>query len=275
MGGLTCVLAASGLWAASGTVASAKEVLRGVSVRERVVALSFDDGPDPRWTPRVLSLLGRFHDTATFFVTGENAAAHPALIRREIAQGDQVGDHTYSHPHLERLPALVVQTQIERAARAIERAGAPPPTLFRPPFGQLDATVSRTARRDGLELVLWSVCVERRVDHGPIPAEVASILSLIRPGSIILAHDGGEPDRSRTLAALPLLLRGLRAHGYKAVTIGRLLTLSRRRAARKPAALPAVHFASCCLPSAAGSRARPDPLGSVGMGTRMRLLRFA
>ena len=224
--GVVGVMATGGLFALRGAFSNGQgELLRRVSVRERVVALSFDDGPDPRWTPRVLSLLGRYQASATFFVTGRNADAHPALIEREVALGEEVANHTYSHPYLVRLPAAAVQTEIERATEAIQRAGAPRPTLFRPPYGMLDATIVNTVRRNRLQLVLWSITVERYLDQGTIKTEVARILSAIRPGSIILAHDGGVPDRSRTLTALPILLQGLRERGYQTISVGQLLAL--------------------------------------------------
>ena len=223
-------VAAAGVLFAGCMVATSYEValpVYAVPVGGRMVALSFDDGPDPRWTPSVLAILRRYRARATFFVTGENALAHPGLLRDEVAAGDEVGDHTYSHPYLTGLGAAAVQQQIQEAAVAIQQAGAPRPTLFRPPYGLLDRTVERAAQADNLRLILWSVCVERFVDHGPSRAEVARILSRVRPGAIILAHDGGIPDRRRTLAALPLLLSGLERRGYRIVTVGRLLASSR------------------------------------------------
>ena len=219
-------MAAAGVLLAGCAVAPSRDValpVHAVRVHARVVALSFDDGPDPRWTPRVLALLRRYRARATFFVTGENALAHPGLLRDEVAAGDEVGDHTYSHPYLTRLNADVVRQQIKEAALAIQQAGAPRPTLFRPPYGLIDRTIERAAQADNLRLILWSVCVERFVNHGPSRAEVARILSRVRPGAIILAHDGGIPDRRRTLAALPLLLGALQRRGYQIVTVGRLL----------------------------------------------------
>jgi peptidoglycan-N-acetylglucosamine deacetylase len=223
-------VAAAGVLLAGCMVAAGRDVtlpVHAVPVGVRMVALSFDDGPDPRWTPSVLALLRRYRARATFFVTGENALAHSRLLRDEVSAGDEVGDHTYSHPYLTRLNAAAVRQQIKEAALAIRRSGAPLPTLFRPPYGLIDRTIERAVQADNLRLILWSVCLERFVNHGPRGLEVARILSRVRPGAIILAHDGGIPDRRRTLAALPLLLSGLERRGYRIVTVGRLLASSR------------------------------------------------
>src|SRR5262249_51432874 len=146
--GLVCVVLLSVVVSVvvfSGRASGGGRVLRRVDVRERVVAFSFDDGPDPRWTPRVLQLLRHFHATATFFVTGLNARLHPGLIHQELGQGGEIADHTYTHPYLVRLTAAAVQAQIERTIAAIERDRAPRPRLFRPPYGLLDDTVERLA----------------------------------------------------------------------------------------------------------------------------------
>ncbi len=206
-----------------------RQALFRVQTHDRVVALTLDDGPDPRWTPTVLSLLERYRARATFFLIGRHALAYPAWVAAELAAGDEIGDHSYSHPDLRRLPASTVAHELDQGAQAIVRAGAPWPKLFRPPMGFTDATVERVADAQSFRTILWSVAVERYVDHLPLARAVAEILSRIRPGSIILAHDGGVPDRRRTLAALPLLLRGLQSRSYRVVDVSQLLQLASGR----------------------------------------------
>lgn len=201
--------------------------LRSVQLDERAVALTFDDGPDPRYTPVVLRLLARYGAHATFFLIGSRALAQRALLRAELAAGYEIGDHTLDHSTLTRLSPAAAGREIAAGASAIAAAGAPRPTLFRPPLGELDAAVVRDAAADRLRVVLWSVAVERETDHDPTATAVSDLLRKIRPGTIVLAHDGGPPSRAATLAALPSLLRELRARGYRIVTVSELLRLAR------------------------------------------------
>ena len=195
-----------------------------VPTHRRLVALTFDDGPDPRWTPTVLSLLDRYHAKATFFLVGANAVAHPDLVHAELAAGDEVGNHSYDHPDLILLTPAGVDSEVERATTALQQVGAPAPRYFRPPRGLTDEAVGVIADVHRYRTVLWDLAVEHFVDHVPTVAEgVRLMLDRVRPGSIILAHDGGIPDRRRTMEALPLLLGGLRARGYGLVDVTQLL----------------------------------------------------
>jgi len=197
------------------------------------VALTFDDGPDPRWTPLVLDQLARHHATATFFLVGRNAEAHTDLVAAELAHHDEIGDHTWSHADLSRLSIGEIDAEIKNGSTAIQAAGAPKPYLFRPPKGRSNHAVAVIADAQGYTTVLWDQSFERYVNHGADAASaVAEILDRIRPGSIILAHDGGIPDRSRTMSALPLLLDGLTARGYDIVDVSRLFALRRSHPAK-------------------------------------------
>ena len=187
--------------------------------------LSFDDGPSVRYTPTVLRLLAAHGDHATFFIIGRNAAAAPQLVADEVAAGDEVGNHTWDHPDLRRLPAVDVLHELQQAAAAIQRAGGVDPVLFRPPKGEADAAVAAAAGALGYRTLMWSLSLERYVDHGDVRAGVDRLLGQIRPGAVILAHDGGLPNRDRTMAALSPLLDGLAARGYQVVTAGQLLGL--------------------------------------------------
>jgi len=200
-----------------------------VHTAQRLVALTFDDGPDPRWTPQVLDLLHRYGASATFFDTGINAQAHPDLIAAEIAGGHEIGDHTWSHPDLRSLPPPAMEAEMVRGAEAIHAAGAPIPQLFRPPYGSSDDTVAIVAAAQGYRTVRWNLALEHYVNHRLGVVEgVEALLGRVRPGSIILAHDGGVPERSRTLEALPLLLKGLEARGYRVVDASTLLASTQR-----------------------------------------------
>lgn len=193
-----------------------------------VVALSFDDGPDPRWTPRVLDALAAHDARATFFDEGEHGLQWPELLQRTVAEGHEVANHTYSHPDVLGLDRAEVADQVRRAVAAFRQAGIRPVPLFRPPKGRYDTEAARAVRATGHLTVGWDVCLERILArHVDDDQAVAELLARVRPGSIVLAHDGGIPDRSRTVAVLPALLAGLRAEGYEVVTVTELLAEAR------------------------------------------------
>lgn len=189
--------------------------------RAREVALTFDDGPDPRYTPRVLAILKRFGVPATFFEIGKMVRAHPDLTRDVVAAGCVVGNHTETHPYLERKSDDGVRREIDAAADALEQADGIRTALFRPPRGHWNPTIFRAVRRDHDRIILWTVAVEHSDAH--TPAQMAArALSMARPGAIFLLHDGGPP-RERTVQALPLLIDGLQRRHYRFVTIPDLL----------------------------------------------------
>jgi peptidoglycan/xylan/chitin deacetylase (PgdA/CDA1 family) len=195
-----------------------------VDTDQRIVALTFDDGPDPRWTPQVLDLLRQYHAHATFFEVGKNVVAHPDLVHAVLSDGNEVADHTWDHPDLEIMPAVKVDEEITQGADAITQVGAPAPKYFRPPKGLTDEAVGVLANANQYRTIFWDLCLERFVDHTPdMPDAVLDMLTRVKPGSIILAHDGGIPDRTKTMETLPMLLKGLKARGYKMVDVTQLL----------------------------------------------------
>jgi peptidoglycan-N-acetylglucosamine deacetylase len=189
-----------------------------------MLALTFDDGPDPRWTPRVLALLRQYHAHATFFEVGKRVVAHPDLVHDVLADNNEVADHTWDHPDLEVMSTAEVSQEINRGADAITSAGAPTPKYFRPPKGLTDDAVGVLANANQFRTIFWDLCLEAFVNHtGNMPEAVGDMLGRVKPGSIILAHDGGIPDRTKTMQTLPMLLEGLKARGYKIVDVTQLL----------------------------------------------------
>lgn len=198
-----------------------------VQTTEKAVALTFDDGPSPRWTPAVLKILAQFKARGTFFLVGRNALANPRLVAQEVLAGDEIGNHTFDHPNLRALTAAGVDKELVRGARAIERAGAPKPTLFRPPWGFTDKAAQALAGRHSYRTIAWNLAVEHFVDHQSVNRGVSEIMARVSPGAIILAHDGRKANRTRTIEALPILLKDLRARGYRLVTVDELLRMGR------------------------------------------------
>jgi peptidoglycan/xylan/chitin deacetylase (PgdA/CDA1 family) len=176
------------------------------------VALTFDDGPWPGTTERILAVLGRLRAPATFFVVGRQVERYPELVRRELAAGMTLGTHSYSHPlSFDRLPADRLRDEITRGRRSLDRLGVRP-VGFRPPGGAASRTVVATAESFGHRTVLWTVDADDWRPGVTSDQIVARVLGAVRPGAIVLLHDGGG-DRSATLAALPAIIDGLRRLG--------------------------------------------------------------
>jgi peptidoglycan/xylan/chitin deacetylase (PgdA/CDA1 family) len=190
------------------------------SERAREIALTFDDGPGP-YTPGVLDVLERLHVHATFFEIGAMLRYFSASTLRELRDGDVIGDHTETHPELARLPAHQQREELFEQIARIELLGGPRPVLFRPPYGSYDATTMRELHKLHLLMVLWSVDTGDYLQPG-VSVIVQRALAGAHPGAIILMHDAGG-TRTQTIAALPAIIRGLRARGYRLVTVPQLL----------------------------------------------------
>ena len=154
---------------------------------------------------------------------GRRALAHPDLVAQELAQGMKVEDHTYTHPHLTALTSAGVRAELAGGSAALMHLGVPRPLEFRPPFGDRDGRVDDIGRSMGYRMVLWDFCLEHYIHRYGIRLGVERLVGAVRPGSIILAHDGGIPDRTKTLKTLPMLLAGLQQRGFKMVDVTQLL----------------------------------------------------
>lgn len=197
-------------------------VLWRANAPSKMAALTFDDGPDPRYTPRILEILNRYGVKATFFLEGKQVQANPELARTALAQGHVIGNHTFTHPYLNRLSARAVRAELTDCDRCLETNLHLKTHLFRPPRGEWNPIIFREAKRDGDDIILWTVAVEHQEAKTP-RAMAARALRLIRPGGILLLHDGGSASRENTVKALPLLLDGLKKRGYRCVTVPELL----------------------------------------------------
>ena len=179
----------------------------------RSVALTFDDGPQPTWTLRILRILEDFNVKATFFTIGYRVRAYPEIARQLLRAGMELGNHSQSHPNsppFTQLPDGRLRAEMRAGARALEEIGVEP-TVFRPVGGAWNGRVLREADALGERTVLWSV--DSRDWTGISPdAIVRNVLGSVGPGSIILLHDGGG-DSAATAAALPRIIRGIRAKG--------------------------------------------------------------
>lgn len=193
-----------------------------VETDEREVFLTFDDGPDPAYTPTVLDRLDQAGVSATFFLIGRNALTHPDLVHEIASRGHVIGNHTQDHLWLDGLPQQQVHDQITACERSFASVGVATTGLFRSPRGWTSDAVRASVDDIGLRSAFWTDCVEAFVrDHGPRGA-AERIAGRMRPGSVILTHDGGaldgpnpqRIDRSGSVAALPYLIDAIRDRGF-------------------------------------------------------------
>jgi peptidoglycan-N-acetylglucosamine deacetylase len=181
------------------------------------VYLTFDDGPDPDWTPRVLDALDKAQVRATFFAIGAQAQHSPELMRRIYSAGHAIGNHTYSHRHPWLMSRRAARAQVRDGAEALSDIIGVAPRFYRPPHGRSRTCMSDEAARCGEKVVLWDVSA---VDWGPLGTApgIEKRLSAVKGGDIVLMHDGrnqhNRPDELTKV--LPTFLAGLSARGLRA-----------------------------------------------------------
>jgi peptidoglycan/xylan/chitin deacetylase (PgdA/CDA1 family) len=195
---------------------------RSCPTEQPVVALTFDDGPTPNLTPVVLDILKEYQMKATFFVLGPKVKQNAELLKRAVAEGHEIGNHTWRHAHLTKLSPEEVTEELNKTSQAIEDATGKKPVLCRPPFldsdGELDG---RIFHEFGMKVIACSV---DSLDWRDRDAELAlkNIVEKVTPGAIILCHET-EPT---TVKALPEILAALKAKGLRSVTVSELIAIS-------------------------------------------------
>ncbi|MGI8469340.1 MAG: glycosyltransferase [Pyrinomonadaceae bacterium] len=212
------------------------------------IALTFDDGPDPTWTPKILDILKQENVKGTFFVIGENGQANPELVKRIVNEGHEIGNHTFTHPNLGEVPAKVTDLELSATQRLIESLTGRSTRLFRAPyFGDAEPTtpdeVEPTAQAQRLGYISVGLHIDpddwqlydkdgtRRTADELVKETLdqAAIRTPEERGEIVLLHDGGG-DRSATVAALPRIIEQLRAQGYELTTVSDLAGITRDEA---------------------------------------------
>jgi peptidoglycan/xylan/chitin deacetylase (PgdA/CDA1 family) len=185
------------------------------------IALTFDDGPNPTYTPQVLAILRQYKVKATFFCVGSMVQAYPSLVKQEYAEGHVIGNHTWGHPNMPSLSIASIIWQLTTAGDAIQQVIGVRPDLFRPPYGAISNNVLTYANYLGLTIIQWNVD-PRDWSRPGVDVIYARVLAQTSAGSIILMHDGGG-DRTQTVAALPMIIEWFQTHGFQFVTIPRLV----------------------------------------------------
>ena len=199
-----------------------------------MIALTFDDGPDPEWTPAILDILKRENVPATFFVIGKNGQAHPDLLRRIVNEGHELGNHTFTHPNLGEIPGRITDLELNATQRLIESITGRSTVLFRPPyFGDAEADKPEEVEPAIRAEKLGYIIVGLRIDPGDWKPDVTADEIVQKTidkamdtnpetrGQVVLLHDSGG-DRQATIAALPRIIHELRARGFKFVLVSTL-----------------------------------------------------
>jgi len=189
----------------------------GYHVGQEVVALTFDDGPSPTYTPQILRILTADHVPASFSIIGRQGAADTGILGQEAADGFALVNHTWDHVNLAALPAAEWPAEVDRTDTLLAGALGHPVRCLRPPYGDAGPAVVNGLAQRGLAELLWSIDPSDYLRPGA--TTIASrVLSALRPGAIILLHDGGG-DRSQTVAALPTIISGIQTAGYRIVPV--------------------------------------------------------
>lgn len=188
---------------------------------EKLIALTFDDGPMPKYTPRILDILAEKKVRATFMVVGSRVEANPDLFRREMAGRHEIGNHTWSHKVLPFADRDGVDREIRRTDEIVEKLSGKRPALFRPPRGCISGDCLTVASRLEYDVLMWSLQLHE--DAFDAAGNVTYVADNLVPGTVLLAHDFGNASRAVGLQALPDLIDAVRARGYEFVTASELL----------------------------------------------------
>lgn len=204
------------------------EVMRYGKPREKVVALTFDDGPSSEYTPEILNILGRYKIKATFFVVGENAELYPDLVKRIYLEGHEIGNHTFTHPNMADISSFRTKIELNTNQRLIEELTGHSTILLRPPY-LIDAEPSKpdeflpVLRAQKMGYIMVGALIDSQDWQRPSSAQILQrVVDGLSDGSVILLHDAGG-DRSQTVKALPEIIKILRRMGYRFVTVSQLL----------------------------------------------------
>lgn len=199
-------------------------------INQPVIAMTFDDGPSAVLTPRLLDILKQRNIKVTFFVLGQLVQEHPEILQRAVAEGHEIGNHSWDHKALNKQGEGGLRHELSDTSAEITKATGKPVTIMRPPYGATNARLNRAIEKEyGMKVILWSVDPFDWKRPGP---QVVSqrILKETKPGAIILSHD----IHPGTIEAMPATLDALLAKGYKFVTVSELLSMEDKQPAQAP-----------------------------------------
>jgi peptidoglycan-N-acetylglucosamine deacetylase len=199
------------------------QVFWDIKTKKKLVALTFDDGPDPIFTPQILDALAKYDAKATFFVIGAEAEKYPEIIRREANEGHEIANHTYRHHFRDHFQPNKLKEELAKTSKVIERLSGQTPSLYRPHSGYYNEMIVNTAVNNGYRVVLWSWHQDTKDWKRPGIGKITqNVVSDTKPGDIVIFHDAGG-DRKQTVKAVENILKILYQKGYKCVTVSELL----------------------------------------------------
>jgi peptidoglycan/xylan/chitin deacetylase (PgdA/CDA1 family) len=203
--------------------AGARISYSSVNITQPVVAMTFDDGPHPSLTPKLLDILKERNIKCTFFLIGQNMKAYPQIVRRIIAEGHEIGAHTYTHCSLTSRSDAQIRSELQRSEEALMAAANYRPQLVRPPYGAINTRIKQLMFSEfGYSTIMWSVDPQDWRRPG-VSVVTSRLVSGARPGAIMLAHDIHPP----TIQAVPAMFDQLLAKGYQFVTVSQLMNMEK------------------------------------------------
>ncbi|MFJ7666359.1 polysaccharide deacetylase family protein [Lysinibacillus sp. NPDC097195] len=203
----------------------AGQILWEIKTNEKIIALTFDDGPHKKYTPEILDILAKYQAKSTFFIVGENAEKNSEIVQRMYEDGHELAIHTYTHPLRTNVPNLL--KEIKQTHDTIYGITGYTPTLFRPVEGQYTDGMIEAVAKEGYKVVMWSWHQDTMDWKSPgVNKIVNTVLKGAKEGNIVLFHDGGG-DRGQTVKALEKILAELDKQGYKFVTVSELLEVQK------------------------------------------------
>ena len=195
---------------------------KSCDVDGKFLALTFDDGPHPENSPKLLEILKQHNAKATFFILGNNAEKYPVLLKRMKEEGHEIGNHSWSHPHLTAMDFPEIRSELERTSKAVSDATGQSPKVFRPPFIDTNPTLENWINKElGMKSIICSVDSLDWKDKDPVLAR-QHVLEGAAPGAIVLMH-----ERASTAEALSGILDELATQGYQFVTVSELIAMDR------------------------------------------------
>ncbi len=206
-----------------------KTLVKQVAIEEKVVALTFDDGPDPDNTPALLEVLARHQARATFFIIGSRAEKQSEIVKKAAVDGHEIGNHSYSHADFNHKSDQLILDEIRGCNTILQKITGHKPVLFRPPGGYLSYTLVDLVKKENMIITGWSWQQDSKDWRDGTPADKIAdhIIKNIRPGQIIILHDGDQ-NGLETVKAVDQVIEVLQKQGYQFITVSELLQLENK-----------------------------------------------